>query len=65
MIKLLAQQTEAGHALVIAGLAEDELQKLLLSAMRALSNNMAERILTATDPSVRSRLKSTLHLLSI
>ena len=42
MIKLLAQQTEAGHALVIAGLAEDELQKLLLSAMRALSNNMAE-----------------------
>ena len=38
MIKLLSQQIEAGNALAIAGLVDDELQKLLLSATRSLSN---------------------------
>jgi hypothetical protein len=43
MIKLLSQQTEAGNALVIAGVAEDELGKLILTAMRPLSNTLAAR----------------------
>jgi DNA-binding MltR family transcriptional regulator len=50
MIKLLAQQTEAGNALVIAGLVDDELQKLLLSAMRSMSNKMAERLFDGYGP---------------
>jgi DNA-binding MltR family transcriptional regulator len=50
MIKLLSQQTEAGNALVIAGLVDDELQKLLLNAMRELSNNLAERLFDGYGP---------------
>lgn len=50
LIKLLNQQTESGHALVIAGIIEDELQKLLLSSMRELSSNLAERLFDGYGP---------------
>lgn len=50
MIALLARQSQAGSALVIAGLIDDELQKLLLSAMRTLSNKMAERLFEGYGP---------------
>ncbi len=50
LIKLLSQQTDAGNALVIAGLVEDELQKLLLSAMRPLSNTMAAKLFEGYGP---------------
>ncbi|MCA1399359.1 hypothetical protein [Bradyrhizobium sp. BRP56] len=44
MLEILARQTEAGSALVTAGLVEDWLEKLLLAAGRELSNKDAERI---------------------
>lgn len=44
MLEILARQTEAGSALVTAGLVEDWLEKLLLAAGRELSNKEAERI---------------------
>ncbi|MCP1842168.1 hypothetical protein ACVIHI_004914 [Bradyrhizobium sp. USDA 4524] len=45
MLQILARQTEAGNALVTAGLVEDWLQKLLLAAGREdLTNDDASRL---------------------
>ncbi|MDN5003978.1 hypothetical protein ACFQZO_24375 [Bradyrhizobium sp. GCM10027634] len=45
MLEILARQTEAGSALVTAGLVEDWLQKLLLAAAREdLTNDDASRL---------------------
>ncbi|MGY8631465.1 hypothetical protein RAD15_03080 [Bradyrhizobium sp. 14AA] len=44
MLEILARQTEAGNALVTAGLIEDSLEKLLLAAGRQLSNVEATKI---------------------
>ncbi|WP_426608867.1 hypothetical protein [Bradyrhizobium sp. McL0616] len=48
--QLLNRQTEAGNALVIAGLIEDWLEKLLLTAGRQLSNADASRIFGIGGP---------------
>jgi DNA-binding MltR family transcriptional regulator len=50
LIKLLSQQSEAGNALVIAGLIDDDLQKLLLTAMRELSSKMVDRLFDGYGP---------------
>ena len=50
LIKLLSHQTHASSALVIAGVVEDELEKLLLSEMRPLSNTFAERLFEGYGP---------------
>jgi hypothetical protein len=44
MLQILTRQTEAGNALVAAGLVEDWLEKLLLTAGRELTNDNAGRI---------------------
>src|ERR1043165_5148301 len=41
----LAKNTQAGSALVTTAVLDQALQKLLLAAMRPLSNNVAETIL--------------------
>jgi hypothetical protein len=49
-INMLAQQSQAGNALVLAGLVEDWLQKLLLQAGRPLSNTLATKIFDGMGP---------------
>jgi hypothetical protein len=44
LIGILNRQTEAGSALVVAGLVEDWLEKLLLAAGRELSKDSVKRI---------------------
>ena len=44
LIGILNRQTEAGNALVVAGLVEDWLAKLLLAAGRELSKELVKRI---------------------
>ena len=50
MLQILARQTEAGNALVAAGLVEDWLEKLLLAAGRELTNGEAERVFEGMGP---------------
>jgi DNA-binding MltR family transcriptional regulator len=50
ILRILSQQTEAGNALVIAGLIEDQLQKVLLAAGRQLSNRTAKVIFDGMGP---------------
>jgi hypothetical protein len=50
MLRILARQTEAGNALVTAGLVEDWLEKLLLAAGRELTNDEATRIFGPMGP---------------
>jgi hypothetical protein len=49
-MQLLSRQTEAGAALVTAGLVEDWLEKLLLTAGRRLSNKTAKGIFMGLGP---------------
>lgn len=44
LVVILNRQTEAGNALVVAGLVEDWLEKLLLAAGRELSKESVKRI---------------------
>jgi hypothetical protein len=44
IFRILSQQADAGNALVMAGLLEDELEKLLLAAGRSLETKDAGRI---------------------
>ena len=50
VLRILSQQSDAGNALVIAGLLEDELEKLLLGAGRQLSNKTAKAIFGGMGP---------------
>jgi DNA-binding MltR family transcriptional regulator len=50
VLEILARQTDAGNALVVAGLVEDELEKLLLGAGRELSNKTANGIFSGMGP---------------
>jgi len=50
MLAIVAGQAEAGNALVVAGLVEDSLEKLLLAAGRELSNTEAERVFAGMGP---------------
>jgi hypothetical protein len=50
ILRMLSQMTEAGNALVVAGLVEDELEKLLLGAGRPLENADADRIFGRMGP---------------
>jgi hypothetical protein len=50
IFRILRQQTDAGSALVVAGLVEDELEKLLLAAGRSLENDDASRIFGRMGP---------------
>jgi DNA-binding MltR family transcriptional regulator len=50
LIKQLAQHTEAAGALVVSGIVEDWLQKLLMAAARPLSNTMAVKIFDGYGP---------------
>jgi DNA-binding MltR family transcriptional regulator len=50
LVTLLAKQTQAGNALVIASLVEDHLEQLLVSAMRPLSNKKSKRIFESYGP---------------
>jgi hypothetical protein len=50
LIQLLGRQTHAGNALVVAGLVEDELEKLLLTAGRELPNKQAKEIFGGMGP---------------
>lgn len=50
MLGILARQTEAGNALVTAGLVEDSLEKLLLAAGRQLTNGEAARMFGPMGP---------------
>jgi hypothetical protein len=50
LIRLLGRHSQAGNALVIAGLVEDELEKLLLVAGRELSNKQAKDIFGGMGP---------------
>ncbi|GGI24159.1 hypothetical protein [Bradyrhizobium guangdongense] len=45
LLQILSRQTEAGNALVTAGLVEDWLEKLLLAGGRPLTDNEAKRVL--------------------
>jgi hypothetical protein len=49
-VNMLVRQSEAGSALVLAGLVEDWLQKLLLQAGRPLSNALAMKIFDGMGP---------------
>ncbi len=49
-MKILSRHTEAGNALVVAGIVEDWLEKLLLARGRTISNTMAERIFEGMGP---------------
>jgi hypothetical protein len=49
-LDLVIKQTEAGHALIIAGLVDDWLQKLLLTAGRKLPNEEAKNVFTGMGP---------------
>jgi hypothetical protein len=44
VIRELSAKSQAGTVLVSAAVVEDHLQRLLLTKMRSLSNNKAERI---------------------
>jgi hypothetical protein len=48
--RILAQRADAGDALVMSGLIEDELEKLLLTAGRPLSNRTAKIIFESMGP---------------
>lgn len=50
LLRILSRQTEAGNALVVAGLVEDELEKLLLAAGRQLSNRTAKAVFGGMGP---------------
>jgi hypothetical protein len=50
LLRILSRQTEAGNALVVAGLVEDELEKLLLAAGRQLSNKTAKGLFGGMGP---------------
>ncbi|MET4295449.1 hypothetical protein ABIB06_005968 [Bradyrhizobium sp. LB8.2] len=50
LIRILHRGSQAGNALVIAGLVEDELEKLLLTAGRSLSNKQAQEIFGGMGP---------------
>jgi DNA-binding MltR family transcriptional regulator len=50
ILLILSRQTDAGNALVTAGLVEDELEKLLLTAGRELTNKHAKEIFGAMGP---------------
>jgi len=50
LMNILSQQTEAGNALVVAGIVEDWLEKLLLARGRTISNTVAERIFEGMGP---------------
>ena len=49
-IEELQRNSEAGSVLVTAAIMDDWLQRLLLAAMRPLSNNVAERIFGSAHP---------------
>lgn len=49
-LKMLSEQSEAGNALVLAGLVEDWLQKLLMHSTRSLSNTLATKIYDGYGP---------------
>jgi DNA-binding MltR family transcriptional regulator len=50
LIKQLSHHTEAANALVVAGIVEDTLQKLLMTAVRPLSNTKAAKIFDGYGP---------------
>jgi hypothetical protein len=50
LLQILSRQSHAGNALVVAGLVEDELEKLLLTAGRQLSNKQAKEIFGGMGP---------------
>lgn len=50
ILRILAKQTQAGNALVVAGLVEDELEKLLLAAGRSLDPDDVNRIFGRMGP---------------
>ncbi|MGY4371111.1 hypothetical protein ACVW1A_007176 [Bradyrhizobium sp. LB1.3] len=50
LLRILHRQSQAGSVLVTAGLIEDELEKLLLSAGRPLENKTAKEIFGAMGP---------------
>jgi hypothetical protein len=50
LLQMLNRQTEAGNALVVSGLVEDWLEKLLLAAGRSLTNADAGRIFGMGGP---------------
>jgi DNA-binding MltR family transcriptional regulator len=50
LMKILSRQTEAGNALVVAGIVEDWLEKLLLARGRTISNRTAKRIFEGMGP---------------
>jgi hypothetical protein len=50
LMKILSQHTEAGNALVVAGIVEDWLEKLLLAKGRTISNKTAKRIFEGMGP---------------
>ncbi|MDH2343237.1 hypothetical protein [Bradyrhizobium sp. SSUT77] len=50
LLRILHRQSQAGSVLVTAGLIEDELEKLLLSAGRPLENRTAKDIFGAMGP---------------
>jgi hypothetical protein len=50
ILRILKQQTDAGNALVVAGLVEDELEKLLMAAGRSLEDSEANRIFGRMGP---------------
>jgi hypothetical protein len=50
LIRILHRQSQAGNALVVAGMVEDEIEKLLLTAGRTLSNKQAKDIFGGMGP---------------